>query len=151
MSEDLEFVGSMGWIPGKPDTFDNTMEEERVDPKLLILNQRSIKDMLNTVATPTQRESMPASVDLRQWCSPIEDQKDLGSCTAHAGVGLLEYFEVRSSNRYIDVSRLFLYKVTRTLMHLTGDTGATLRKTMQAMTVFGVPPEEYWPYKTNKP
>jgi hypothetical protein len=25
------------------------------------------------------------SVDLRQWCSPVENQGNLGSCTAHAG------------------------------------------------------------------
>ena len=28
-----------------------------------------------------------------------------------------------------------------------GDTGAFLRTTMGAMVLFGVPPEEYWPYK----
>jgi C1A family cysteine protease len=37
--------------------------------------------------------SLPASVDLRAWCSPIEDQKDLGSCTAQAGIGLIEFYE----------------------------------------------------------
>lgn len=29
---------------------------------------------------------------------------------------------------------------------MTGDTGAFLRSTMEALTLFGVPPEEYWPY-----
>ena len=32
-------------------------------------------------------------------------------------------------------------------MHLTGDTGAYIRLTMGAMVLFGVPPEEYWPYQ----
>lgn len=36
-------------------------------------------------------KSLPASVDLREGCSPIEDQGGLGSCTAHAGVGIIEY------------------------------------------------------------
>jgi C1A family cysteine protease len=31
-------------------------------------------------------------------------------------------------------------------MKMKGDTGAYLRKTMGAMVLFGVPPEEYWPY-----
>ena len=31
-------------------------------------------------------------------------------------------------------------------MKLKGDTGATLRSTMGAMVLFGVPPEEHWPY-----
>jgi hypothetical protein len=36
--------------------------------------------------------------------------------------------------------------VTRNLLNWTGDTGAYLRTTMGALTLFGVPPEEYWPY-----
>ncbi|MBI5328596.1 MAG: cysteine protease, partial [Deltaproteobacteria bacterium] len=49
--------------------------------------------------------------------------------------------------RHIDASRLFLYKVTRNILHWTGDTGAFLRSTMGALVLFGVPPEEYWQYK----
>ena len=32
------------------------------------------------------------------------------------------------------------------MLHWTGDTGAFLRTVMKAMTLFGVPPEEYYPY-----
>jgi C1A family cysteine protease len=84
------------------------------------------------------------SVDLRSWCSPIENQGKLGSCTAHAGVGLLEYFEKKAFGKYIDASRLFLYKATRNLMQVSGDTGCYIRTTMGAMVLFGVPPEKYW-------
>jgi C1A family cysteine protease len=59
---------------------------------------------------------------------------------------MVEFFERRTHNRYIDASRLFLYKVTRNLLHWTGDTGAYLRTVMKAMVLFGVPPEEYWVY-----
>jgi C1A family cysteine protease len=51
-----------------------------------------------------------------------------------------------SFGRHIEASRLFLYKVTRNLMKLKGDTGASLRTTMGAMVLFGVPPEEHWRY-----
>lgn len=85
-------------------------------------------------------------VDLSRWCSPIEDQGSLGSCTAQAGVALLEYYENRAFGRFLDASRLFLYKVTRNLLGWTGDTGAWLRTTMKAMVLFGVPPESYRPY-----
>jgi C1A family cysteine protease len=50
----------------------------------------------------------------------------------------------------MDASRLFLYKVTRNLMKMKGDTGAYLRNTMGAMVLFGVPPEEYWPYREDE-
>ncbi|MCC5597788.1 C1 family peptidase [Nostoc favosum] len=90
---------------------------------------------------------LPSHVDLRQWCSPIEQQGNLKSCTAIAGVALVEYFQRKIMGEDIDVSSLFLYKVARKLMHLTGDTGASTRFTMKAMALFGIPPEEYWPYE----
>lgn len=134
MSENIEKFG-MGWLPDYPDFRDYTEEHEDV----------------NKILTPTgvikAAKSLPAAIDLRAWCSPIEDQGSIGSCTAHAGVGIVEYYEKKAFGKYIDASRLFLYKVTRNLSHWTGDTGAFLRTTMGALVLFGAPPEEYWQYK----
>jgi C1A family cysteine protease len=105
------------------------------------------------IATGQAVAAAPAAspqVDLRQWFSPIEDQRQLGSCTANAAVGLLEYFERRAKGKYIDASRLFLYKAERDLLGWTGDTGAYLRTAMEALAVFGAPPERYWPYDITK-
>ena len=66
------------------------------------------------------------------------------------GSGMVEYYELKAFGKHIDASRLFLYKATRNLMHETGDTGATLRSTMGALALFGVPPEEYWQYDIKK-
>jgi C1A family cysteine protease len=107
---------------------------------------RDVPELLATLNVTDTAASVPTAVDLRAGFSPIEDQGPLGSCTANAGVGLLEYFERTASGRSIDASRLFLYKATRNLMGQTGDTGAFLRVTMQAMVLFGMPPEDYWPY-----
>jgi C1A family cysteine protease len=123
----------MGWIPDYPDFRDYTEKTEEI--KSVLGHKELIK-----------AKSLPISVDLRGWCSPIENQGTLGSCTAHAGAGLIEYYERKCFGRHIDASRLFLYKVTRNLMKQKGDTGAYLRKTMGAMVLFGVPPEDYWPY-----
>ena len=90
---------------------------------------------------------LPASVDLRQWRSPVENQGSLGSCTANAAIGVVEYFENRAFGKFLDGSRLFLYKTTRNLMQETGDTGAWLRNAMGALVLCGVPDEKYWPYK----
>ena len=140
-------IPAMGWLPDYPDIRDVTFQSERVPSKLQALGQPSVKQMLAKVGVTTSAPAaLPASVDLRPWCSPIEDQKTIGSCTAHAGVGLVEYFERRAFGKHIDASRLFLYKVTRNLLKWTGDTGAFLRSTMYALTLFGVPPEEYYPY-----
>ena len=142
-------IPAMGWLPDYPDIRDVTFQSERVPSKLQALGQPSVKQMLAKVgATTSAPAALPASVDLRPWCSPMEDQKTIGSCTAHAGVGLVEYFERRAFGKHLDASRLFLYKVTRNLLKWTGDTGAFLRSTMYALTLFGVPPEEYYLYNT---
>ena len=129
-----ERVG-MGWLPDYPDFRDYTEEQEEINK------------MLAPTRVLKAGVKIPASVDLRAWCSDVEDQGSLGSCTAHAGVGIVEYYEKRAFGKHIDASRLFLYKVTRNILHWTGDTGAFLRNTMGAIVLFGVPPEEYWPYK----
>ena len=147
MSETTVLQG-MGWLPDYPSFKDFTSGHDVVPPKLKQFGQAdSVKSMLKKVgASGPAKAGLPASADLRQWCSPIENQLNLGSCTAHAGIGIVEYFEKRAFGNYIDASRLFLYKVTRNLMNVTGDTGAFLRKTMEGMVLFGVPPEGYWKY-----
>lgn len=141
-----------GWLRDFPDSRDLTSESSRIPSKLQAAGQLSVKDMLAKagVSTTVSAAKLPATKDLRQWCSPIEDQEDIGSCTANAGVGLIEYFERRAFGKHIDASRLFLYKTTRNLLFLEGDTGAYLRSTMAALTLFGVPPEDYYPYITSE-
>ncbi len=143
---------SMGWLRDWPDARDYTPVTDIVSRKLKDAGQKdSIKDMLQKVGVLKAVKAPAPSADLRNWCSPIEDQDGIGSCTAHAGVGLVEYFERRAFGEHIDASRLFLYKTTRNLLQWTGDTGAFLRTTMGAMAIFGVPPEMYWPYKPFDP
>ena len=133
--EEREPVG-MGWLRDLPDFRDYTEQHEAIQPQLAAIG----------IAQPEQ-VSQPAKIDLRAYCSPVENQGALGSCTANAVVGLVEYFERRAHGNFIDASRLFLYKVTRDLLHWKGDTGAYLRSTMGALALFGVPPEEYWAYQ----
>jgi C1A family cysteine protease len=125
----------MGWRPDYPDFRDYTLTHENVKP--LFKKTGALKNDKTTVG-PT--------ADLRKWCSPIEDQGQLGSCTANAGAGMVEYFERKAFGKFLEASRLFLYKTTRDFMHETGDSGATLRSTMGSLALFGIPPEEYWPY-----
>ena len=133
----IEMFGKlgMGWLPDYPDFRDYTVEHDAVNSMLAKVG-----------AEKPLKAGLPVTADLRPWCPPIEDQGSLGSCTANAGVAMVEYFERRAFGKHIDASRLFLYKATRNMLHWTGDTGAFLRSTMGAMAIFGVPPEEYWPY-----
>ncbi len=134
-----EKVGT-GWLPPLPDLRDYSGEHpeiEKVAKKLGISTARVRR--------------MPTKVDLRQWCSDIEDQGAIGSCSAHAAVGIVEYFQRRAFGKHIEGSRLFVYKTTRNLMGVTGDTGAFLRNVMGALVLCGVPAEKYWPYTDKKP
>jgi C1A family cysteine protease len=135
-----EEVGT-GWVPEFPDMRDYTADTPEVDESLSTIGFGA-KEPSEFLAPPT--------VDLRKWCSPVENQGALGSCTAHAGVGIVEYLENRSFGGHIDGSRLFVYKTTRNLMGVVGDTGAWLRNTMGAIALCGVPPEKFWPYTTTK-
>jgi len=135
LTQTHSIVGT-GWMPPMPDLRDYTEEQSEVKPLLKSLVFPKTKKL----------QALPERIDLRQWCSDVEDQGALGSCTAHACVGVVEYFERRAFGRHIDGSRLFIYKATRNLMKVTGDTGAWLRNAMGALVLCGVPDEKYWPY-----
>ena len=137
-------IKGLGWLPDYPSFKDYTPQTSSIAPMFKKVN------LDKTLKSTVLKESLPSKRDLRKWCSPIEDQQSIGSCTANAGVGMIEYFEKRANGKYIDASRLFLYKVTRKLLNFKGDTGAFLRSAMGAITLFGVPPEEYWPYDVAK-
>lgn len=94
----------------------------------------------------TPGSELPQSVDLESRFTPVENQGSLGSCTAQAVVGVAEYMTNLSKKTYTDLSRLFLYKVTRNLMGKTGDTGASIRACMHALRTLGTCPEGFYPY-----
>lgn len=121
-----------GWLPELPDLrdYDAIDIADRVLPPPSAIGQ---SDSLSVV-------------DVRQYCSPIENQGRLGSCTAQAVAGLAEYHERVVYGRHIDVSRLFLYKIARQLDGFVGDTGSHIRTCMKGLRLFGAPPERFWPY-----
>ena len=142
-----------GWLRDLPDHRDYTPENAvnkgalRSSPFDLVMGPPRGVPGTDLV---TMAPILPASVDLRRWCSPVEDQGQLGSCTAFAGAGLVEYAMRRAYGRHVNVSPLFLYKVTRNLMGVTGDTGAWLREMLKALAMCGVGPEELLPYDISR-
>ncbi len=131
----------LGYLPDIPKAEDYTEDHSEVTK---LLQATALKRRISAAGGASG--ALPTSKDLRPFFPAIEDQGSLGSCTSNAAVALLEYFEKRASGVYIDASRLFLYKTERDLLGWTGDTGAFLRTAMEAMVLFGAPPERYWPY-----
>lgn len=95
-----------------------------------------------------QIDKLPSRCDLRATghLSPVENQGSIGSCTAQAVVGLIEYLMRAGGGDGHDMSRLFVYKLSRRLLGWEGDTGAYLRTAIKSVALFGLPPEEEWPY-----
>jgi C1A family cysteine protease len=113
-----------GWIPDLPDH----------------------RDLRYAALRPTAVR-LPKSVDLRPGMSPVEDQGDLGSCTANALAGALEFMEIKDGHRLVDLSRLFIYYNERAIEHtVASDSGAMLRDGIKSLVAKGVCPEKNWPY-----
>ena len=90
--------------------------------------------------------SMPTRVDLRSYCSPIDDQGNLGSCTGNAIAGAIDLID-RKNSRALQVSRLFIYYQERVLENTVYyDSGAYLRDGIKACYTWGAPLESLWPY-----
>lgn len=145
---------SLGWLPEFPNAKDYKIGEDRLSSQAEKAGEgRSLLTMLealNVKVDELDTLKLPRCIDLRPWCSPVEDQGRLNSCTANAGVSLVEYCQNKASGQYTDGSRLFLYKATRNLMRMKGDSGAFNRTTMEAIRLFGVVPESYWPYSDER-
>ncbi len=121
-----------GWLPDLPDSRDFLATDSRFAGILKKPNK------------------LPSKVDLREFCSPIVNQGELGSCTANAASGILEFFFKKTYGSVSPVSRLFIYKTTRNLMKTKGDTGAYIRTTMGALALFGAPPEKFLEYEIER-
>jgi C1A family cysteine protease len=81
----------------------------------------------------------------------VEDQGQLGSCTANALVGMLEYLEIAHKIPFADLSRLFVYYNERVIEHCVNeDSGAMLRDGIKTLVKQGVCLETHWPYKIAK-
>jgi C1A family cysteine protease len=97
--------------------------------------------------------ALPAAVDLRPNCPPIWDQGNIGSCTAHAISGALQYDAIKNKQDDADIvrSRLFIYyneRVIEGTVHT--DAGAEIRDGIKSVASQGACDEKLWWYNTEK-
>jgi C1A family cysteine protease len=110
-----------------------------------------IPDHRDYLYTAKPRVKLPDSVDLRSHCPPVQDQGNLGSCTANAG-GAAMGFDLLKMGKHITLSRLFIYYNSRAIEHtIKEDSGATIRDTIKSISKCGAPPESEWPYSDQDP
>jgi C1A family cysteine protease len=119
-----------GWVPDSPDH----------------------RDMKMSVSI-SAKKALPEKVDLRQHCSRVEDQGQIGSCTANASTSAIEFLYKIANKPQPDLSRLYCYFSTRVWVAAdrpTEDGGAMIRDVMKALAGFGVCLEPTWPYVLSK-
>ena len=89
---------------------------------------------------------IPYSVNLSAKCGPVLDQGNLGSCTANATAGAIEFIEPGFLG-----SRLFMYYNGRALEGTVfEDSGCQLRDVVKQIVKLGVCPESDWTYNINE-
>src|ERR1044072_1677105 len=147
-------IKGFGWMKDYPSIRDygpNTVEQKLLAEKHPVKQAASaqkIKSALQTKGTFKRRT--PSKIDNRSYCSPVKDQGRLGSCTANMAANMYEYMSKRGHGNYVELSRLFIYKTTRWLMHVTGDIGSYSRSGLGSLVFYGAPPETY-PGDTPRP
>jgi C1A family cysteine protease len=117
-----------GWIPDVPDQRDHLY-----------------------AAPPRYLTELPAKADLTQRCPPVYDQGNLGSCTANAIGGAIEFDRIKQSLSDFVPSRLFIYYNERVIEHtVREDAGAMIRDGIKSVAKEGAPDEHLWPYVIGK-
>ncbi len=118
-------IKRLGWIPDLPDA----------------------RDRLYAAPLATLQQ-LPPRVDLTASCPPVYDQGDLGSCTANAIAGAIEFAERKEQLPQPSTpSRLFVYYNERVIEHTVGvDSGAMLRDGIKTVHAQGACRETTWPY-----
>lgn len=106
------------------------------------------RDTFLAVPSPAVAAQFPASVDLRGQCPAPYDQGELGSCTANALAGAIEFQLAKEAlSNVFTPSRLFIYYNERAIRGTVPyDSGASIREGIQAVSNNGYPPETVWPY-----
>lgn len=117
-------VARYGWIPDLPDQRDHLY-----------------------AAPPEVLRALPPTMDLTSQCPPVYDQGQIGSCTANAIAGAIEFERLKQKVPDFMPSRLFIYYNERAMEGTVGsDSGAMIRDGIKSVVQQGDCPETMWPY-----
>jgi C1A family cysteine protease len=107
----------------------------------------SLPDLRDHIADASELTILD-EVDPRPELPPVFDQGQLGSCTANAVAGAVEYDAKLNSSDPGALSRLWIYYYERKLegAPTDQDTGAFGRDGFKVANKMGVPLEQDWPY-----
>lgn len=148
----------------------HALREKHYDALLKQNDERKQLRAAKKVALPPKVKAtvaVPDYLDLSANIMPIQDQGNLGSCTANAAQGLMDV-EYRLRGLLMPpISRLFEYAGSRVIDNtdyimsswyptssiaysLADDSGATIAATIKSLLDFGTVPESFYPYDITK-
>ena len=118
-------IAHYGWIPDLPD-------------------QRDYQYAAPIAAIGT----LPGNIDFTSACPAVYDQGQLGSCTANAIAGAIQFEQMKQNLAQIFTpSRLFIYYNERDMEGtVNSDSGAQIRDGMKSAGLLGDCPEDMWSY-----
>jgi C1A family cysteine protease len=125
MADTERRVSGLGWVRDLPDP----------------------RDLLYSAPLANLRQ-LPSSVDLRPKCPAVYDQGRIGSCTANAIAGAIQFGRMKAKDKPDFVpSRLFIYYNERAMEgHVAYDSGAQIRDGIKSVARQGVCTEKTWAY-----
>src|SRR5262249_44715885 len=97
---------------------------------------------------------LPPKIDLKAQCPPIYDQGRLGSCTANAIGGAIEFDQMKQGLSAFVPARLFVYYNERVMLgpqYIKVDSGARIRDGIKSVAKQGACPETEWTYSDANP
>lgn len=129
------------------------------------LNWRpDLPDYRDRIYTAKPDTKLPDRVDLKKYCSAVEDQGELGSCTGQAIASAIELLDIRPNGKrmpmraagaaagtWTDISRLFIYyNERRYIGTVREDSGAYIRDGIKSVSKIGAAKEALWPYDISR-
>jgi C1A family cysteine protease len=101
---------------------------------------------------PQLAAALPPKIDIRDGFPACYNQGELGSCTANAIAGALQFLEHKEGAASpVMPSRLFIYYNERSLEGTVGsDSGAQIRDGIKSVAKRGFCSEQLWPYDIKK-
>jgi len=121
--------GAYGWVRDLPDA----------------------RDVLYAAPLLSMARGLPSAVNLKSKCPPVYDQGQLGSCTANAIAGAIEFDQMKQKSKTFVPSRLFIYYNERVMEGtVSSDSGAQVRDGIKSVGTLGAPPETDWPYDVSQ-
>src|SRR6202171_5535853 len=95
---------------------------------------------------------LPPKKNLQSGCPPVYDQGQLGSCTANAIGGAIQFTQMQEKLATIFMpSRLFIYYNERVIEGtVASDSGAQIRDGIKSVNQQGDCSEDLWPYDISK-